>query len=251
MKAIKRAIDGKQCRVNGRVETFSTHPLRKGDKVEIVLAPKTEPFSCPILFEDADLVLFNKPPGRTSESFKGFYLVHRLDKETSGVILLAKNEPMQKMLIALFAKRNVEKEYLAICDGVIKKQSWKMENELGKKTSFQGGGIWGKVSKGEGKKAITHFQTLNVSAKEKASLVLAKPVTGRTHQIRIHLSQSGHPVLGDWLYGKTFQCPLAPSRHMLHAWHLNFIHPVTGKRLEVEAPPLKDFLSIQKKLFGA
>ncbi|NGX38506.1 MAG: Ribosomal large subunit pseudouridine synthase C [Chlamydiae bacterium] len=249
VKAIKRAIDAKQCKINGRVEFFSTHRLRTGDLVEIVLEVAKPNLSAPVLFEDSELILFDKPAGKTSESFEGFFLVHRLDKETSGVILFAKTPEMRDLLISLFSKRKVDKEYLAICDGKMVQEKWVCDDFLGKKAAYQGGSLYGKVPKEKGKRAVTHFELLR--ACETASYVLAKPITGRTHQVRVHLRDRGHPVLGDWQYGKQFKCPLHPKRHLLHARLLFFVHPTTGKKLEIRAPLSKDFLEAQKMLFGA
>jgi len=249
VKAIKRAIDGKKCKINGRVEWFSTHPVKKGDHIEISLETKKEHFPITTLYEDEEIIIYNKPPGKVSESFEGLYLVHRLDKDTSGVIILAKTEEMQEKFFHLFKERKVEKEYLAICDGKILQEKWKSDNYLGKKASYQGGALFGKVAKERGKRAITLFTCLKKG--EKASLVLAQPITGRTHQIRVHLKEKGHPVLGDWQYARHFTCPVQPSRHMLHAKSIRFIHPTTGEKIEIEAPLHLDFLETKKNLFSA
>jgi RluA family pseudouridine synthase len=201
------------------------------------------------LYEDEELIFINKPPGRVSESFEEYFLVHRLDKETSGVLLLAKSPSMQKELEALFFEKGVEKEYLAICDKEVSLESWKVDNFLGKKVSYDGGVLFGSTSKEKGNKAVTFFE--KVKSTPNASLILAKPVTGRTHQIRVHLKEKGHPILGDWQYEKKFQCPLHPPRLMLHALKLAFIHPRTKEKLSVTAPLFDDFLEVQKSLFGA
>ena len=242
VKAIKRAIEAKQCKINGRVETFSTHRVKEGDQIEIRLEVTKLQYSIDVLFEDEHLILLNKPPGKTSESFSEYLLVHRLDKDTSGVMLFAKTIDMQNVLIDLFRQKKVEKSYLAICDGKIEKEEWIVDNFLEKKASYQGGSLYGKASKKKGKRAITHFRLLESS--ENAALVLATPITGRTHQVRVHLQQSGHPVLGDFQYGKHFKCPIQPPRQMLHSQEIAF------NDIRCTAPPLKDFLHVQKTLFG-
>ena len=122
VKALKRTIDGKGCRVNGRVETFSTHPLRVGDKIEVVFGTALEQLPIIKLYEDDTLIICNKPAGVVSENKAlGGNLVHRLDKETSGVIVLAKTKPMQERMKDLFFKREVEKVYLAIFDDTFRK----------------------------------------------------------------------------------------------------------------------------------
>ncbi|NGX60169.1 MAG: Ribosomal large subunit pseudouridine synthase C [Chlamydiae bacterium] len=249
VKAVKRAIEAKQCKINGRVETFSTHPVKKGDWVEIHLQLPKKEHAIQLLFQDDDLILVNKPPGKTSESFTEYFLVHRLDKDTSGVILFAKTKKMQHALIDLFRQRKVQKSYLAICDGKIKEKRWVVDNYLEKKVAYQGGSLYGKAPTGKGKRAVTHFHLLQ--ACEIASLVCAEPITGRTHQVRVHLKGRGHPVLGDIQYARHFTCPIHAPRQMLHSHEIRFVHPHTHEEVHCTADPLNDFLQMQKKLFGA
>lgn len=247
VKAIKRAIDNKRCVVDGRVEWFSTYRVREGERISIDLDGDQPHFALSCLYEDEFCIAFNKPPGRVSESLP-YLLVHRLDKETSGVLLLAKTRQAQKALTDLFRKRQVAKEYLAICDGKITLDRWRVDNYLGKKASYQGGALYGRVpTKEKGKRAITTFETLKRG--KTATLVLARPQTGRTHQIRVHLRQGGHPILGDWQYSRSFRCPLRPKRQMLHAWRLVLDHPLSGRSVRIEAPLLEDFSHVQKSLF--
>lgn len=246
VKAIKRAIDHKQCTINGRVELFSTHRVRSGDQVEITLdLPRLE--KAQVLFEDEHLIAFNKPPGKTSESFSPYLLVHRLDKDTSGVLLLAKTSEAQEAITDLFRQRKMDKAYLAICDGTPEHDEWKIDNYLAAKVRYQGGALYGKSTKEKGKRAITQFKVLK--RESGATLILVKPLTGRTHQIRVHLKEFGYPVLGDFQYAKNFTCSCKPRRQMLHALRLSFIHPYSGKKMIIEAPLLKDFLQVQKSLF--
>ncbi|MDN3506215.1 MAG: RluA family pseudouridine synthase [Simkaniaceae bacterium] len=247
VKAIKRAIEKGDCTINGRVETFSTHRVKEGDEIALVFEEKTEAFPLETLFEDEHLILYNKPPKKASEELCEHFLVHRLDKDTSGVILFAKTKKMQDLLTDLFRKREVEKIYLAICDGKVEKGEWTVDNFLERKASYQGGALYGAAKKG--KHAVTHFTVLKTS--DTASLVEAKPHTGRTHQIRVHLKEEKHPVLGDYQYGKHFTCKEKVPRQMLHAREIAFVHPITGEEMRISAPLLSDFLAAEKKLFSA
>lgn len=248
-KAIKRAIDHKLCKVNGEVEWFSTRKLSPGDVIRIDLVLPAIPKLAAPIYEDEEYLIVNKPPGMVTESFAPLLLVHRLDKDTSGLLILAKTREAQEAMNPLFADRGVKKEYLAIVDGEVEKESWTVDNYLEKKASFSGGGIWGIASKGQGKRAITEFTLLEKGSE--ASLILARPITGRTHQIRIHLQGSLHPVLGDGIYGRRVTCSYVPKRHLLHAWKISFVHPLKKKELALEAPLSPDFIEAKKVLFTA
>ncbi len=261
VKAIKRAIDGKLCSVNGRIETFSTHPLRKGDRVRFDFSglsgpAKTAKVEPAILYEDEVFLICNKPAGMVCENrvfnqvlprYLGkLLLVHRLDKETSGALILAKEPAILKKMISLFKEHQVSKLYLALVDRKLKKEKGKVENYLGKKGSYQGQTIYGPVDPKKGQHAVTLWKCLK-SAKT-ASLLLAEPVTGRTHQLRVHFSLIGHPILGDAQYGKTFTCQLHPKRHLLHAYSIRFIHPLNKKEIEAIAPIPSDFQEVLSDL---
>ncbi len=262
MKAIKRAIDNKRCKVNGKVERFSTRILHPGDRIEIDLSElddlkKLAPSSCTTLYEDEELIAVDKPANLVSENaalnalfpaYKGkLELIHRLDKETTGVLLLAKSAKMKNEMVDLFRQKMIEKRYLAIVDGRVEKREGKIESFLVKKHHYQGQTIWGSSKKGrEIEKAITLWKC--EKSTEQASLVSCMPITGRTHQLRVHLSEMGHPILGDFQYGKTFTCPVSPKRQMLHASYLAFIHPIHQKEIEIKAPLPQDFLQTAKKL---
>ena len=262
VKALKRAIDSKLCTVNNRIETFSSFILKENDIValnkiafedrEAVLRTKI-----PILYEDKELLIINKPPGLVSDihliqkalsNFKGnLSLVHRLDKETSGVLILAKTAQAKEKMILLFKKHEVRKLYLAIVDGALEKNEGKIDNFLGKKHSYQGQTIYGFVDEKKGQRAITFWKCLSRS--KTASVVYCEPYTGRTHQLRAHLSGIGHPILGDVQYGKKFACLFKPVRNLLHAYIIVFKQPTTGKELKVTAPipvDFKDALDILK-----
>ncbi len=229
VKGLKRAIDTKGCRINGRLETISTRLLKKGDRIELELAEKIEkPL---LLFEDEEICIYNKPPHLASEDVGG-KLVHRLDKETSGALIVAKTEAARKKMVDLFLKRAVKKQYLAIVDGIVLKKEGKIVSTLVEKRT-PSGQIYSHSARG-GKEAITHWRCLGTG--EKASLILCEPITGRTHQIRVHMKEMGHPILGDMHYAKKLVSKLPARRHLLHAWKIAF------EEIEAVAPLPEDFL---------
>ncbi|HNA62140.1 MAG TPA: pseudouridine synthase, partial [Rhabdochlamydiaceae bacterium] len=131
VKALKRSVESKRCKINGKVETFSTYILKEGDVIDIEWGDTVTKFRPILLWEDEDLAAFDKPPGIVSDpkNFRG-KLIHRLDKETSGVILVAKNSPMFEQMVKLFKKKEIEKEYLAIVDGVVKEKAKTISSKL-------------------------------------------------------------------------------------------------------------------------
>lgn len=253
VKAIKRAIDGKLCTVNNRIQNFSSFLLKEGDCVVL----NKEAFatvkigscvSIPILYEDTELLIINKPAGVISDArslklsfphLERLELVHRLDKETSGVLILAKTPAIKKQLIHLFKERQVHKLYLALVDGLVEKEEGKIDNYLGEKHSYQGQTIYGAASREKGERSITYWKTLKRG--KTATVLCCEPYTGRTHQLRAHLSGMGHPILGDVQYAKQFTCPLKPQRNLLHAYRIGFIHPLTKEKIQAIAPIPSDF----------
>ncbi len=239
VKGLKRAVESKGCKINGRVETFSTRVLAAGDVVQLEIAPKEKRAHLEFLYEDKDLIICNKPVGVVCEQ-KNFpaKLVHRLDKETSGVLILAKREEVYKKMVTLFSEKKVKKQYLALVDGEVGKKEGKIENRLAKQHAYQGQTIYGSAKQGES--AITLWKCLGKG--KHVSLLLCEPITGRTHQLRVHFKEMGHPILGDYQYGKIFKSQLHPKRHLLHALKISFPHPQTHKPVEVVAPLAEDFL---------
>ena len=240
VKALKRSIEGKSCRINGKVETFSTHILKEGDTVEIEIdrdAPSQ--FKPLLLWEDDVLAAYDKPAGVVCEpkAFPG-KLIHRLDKETSGVVLVAKNEKTLEQMIELFRKKKVQKEYLALVDGLVRDKKKTITSKLAARHHFQGQTLY--RSSPTGQEAITEWELVGVGTK--SSLLLCKPITGRTHQLRVHLKEAGHPIVGDYQYTKIFQCPFQAKRHLLHAYKIRFPHPVTNEEIEIIAQLPTDFI---------
>jgi 23S rRNA pseudouridine1911/1915/1917 synthase len=197
-----------------------------------------------ILYEDESLLFINKPAGlvvqqRMFEPDEPFlhdlvqrhtspaYLMQRLDRGTSGVIFFSKQSQLNVRLTRQFEKKRIRKTYLALCEG-----------ELGEGQTIDApiariGPIKFAVRDG-GKRAVTHLRPITYS--EDGSLVEITLETGRTHQIRVHLSAIGHPLAGDWLYGER-----NAVRPMLHAAELEMMHPLTNQPLRVAAPLPDDF----------
>ncbi|MEW5735003.1 MAG: RluA family pseudouridine synthase [Thermodesulfobacteriota bacterium] len=263
-------------RVNGtpRKPSFA---VRDGDLVTVDLpAPEPVPLAPEdlplfILYEDSDLVVVNKPPGMVVHPAPGRFsgtlvnallfhvkdlggiggelrpgIVHRLDKDTSGALVAAKNDRALASLSAQFAARSVEKIYWAICFGIPEKRSGVITLAIGRNTRDRK-----KMQanpEGRSRDAVTEYEL--AEAFRDAALLSLRIRTGRTHQIRVHLSALGHPVVGDTAYagrrraGKlpasvAGKAPL-PERQMLHAARLGFTHPRTGERLSFSAPLFPD-----------
>lgn len=158
-------------------------------------------------------------------------LHHRLDMETSGLILFALDREVNRALGAAFQKRRIRKEYLAWIEGVPGKEEWTEDRDIGKKA-----GKYTAMPKGRGIEAVTSFRVLHREADR--ALVLAVPHTGRTHQIRIHLAAGGHPVIGDRAYGAK-----PAGRLFLHALRLTLKHPAGAEVVVLEAPLSADWPS--------
>jgi len=235
---------------------------KKGDEIEVFfqLTPEIslEPEDIPldILYEDEHIIAVNKPvgmvvhpaPGHHSGTFVNALLshcknliltddvlrpgiVHRLDKNTSGILLAAKTNRAHQKLISLFCDRKIEKHYLAICIGKFPDNK-RLNAPLGRHPTRRKEMT---VLEDKGKEAITQFQTLAFN--DKLSLVLVKPITGRTHQIRVHLKHLKSPILGDETYGNSkINNFYNIQRQLLHAHRLKFIHPISNVSMNLIAP---------------
>ena len=165
-------------------------------------------------------------------------IVHRIDKDTSGLIIVALTEEARLKLTAAFAERRVWKEYLALASGSLP-ESGAVDSPIGRDPLHRVRMAVTPVSQG-GREAHTRFSKLWEAPEGRASLLRVHILTGRTHQIRVHLASLGHPLLGDAAYAPGPISRMAP-RQMLHAWHIAFRHPLTGKRLAFSCPPPDDF----------
>lgn len=254
-KGIKRALESRACLVNGQVERFGTRSLKKGDK--IVFSPgfsagrvaKEAPLK---LYEDACLLAIDKPPYLVSEDkmiqtlFPEYnnhlWLAHRLDKETSGVLLLVKSLEMRDRFRGLFADQYVGKTYLARVHGKFLRKEGVVESLLQAKGYFAGQTIYRSVPSVTGPLAITHWKVLEESRGH--TLVECRPLTGKTHQIRVHMSSIGHPLLGDVQYGLKQQT-IGVTRTLLHSSMLKFRHPITKEYMEIHSSIPSDFTEIR------
>lgn len=242
-KQIKQAIDQGACKINGKTEKFSSALIGYGDKIDFERSGISGGEGI-ILYEDEAVLVYNKPANMTSETLEkklGFRLVHRLDKDTTGALILAKNNNFYQTMVQQFRDRQVHKTYIALVDGIPKHKTGKIENHLGKLKSWQGQSLWGPVSPKEGEYALTEWKCLRTGPD--CALLECNPVTGRTHQIRAHLAGIGHPILGDKQYGERFRCAYPAPRTLLHAAKVEFLN------LEIEAPLPEDFNQAVKTLW--
>ena len=246
-RSLKRALESNACRVNGRIERFASVQLEKGDWIELASLETgvKEMVSYPVLYEDEELFVLNKPVGAvcTDAAFqqtlgRRVYLAHRLDKDTTGVLLFGKSQAVAKELQELFEKREMDKEYLAIVDGVPTVRSGEIKSRFVKKGNFEGQTIWGSNPAGVGLYAETGWE-LGSSLGNHAALLRCFPRTGRTHQIRVHLAEMGHPILIDRQYASRFRSAIVASRPLLHASRLQLTW--RGKLLVFTAELPKEF----------
>ncbi len=243
-KKVRRLLEQNCCKINAKIERFGSVWIEKGSVVEFVLREE-KALSWDVLFENEFLQIVDKPcnwvcsaPNCEKTFGRKFFLVHRLDKDTTGALLMAKSIPVRDELMALFAGREIEKEYLALVDGVVAKDRGVIDNFLSKKGSFQGQTIYGSAAKGD--RAITHWEVVKRGSHE--TLVRCYPLTGRTHQIRVHMAEMGHPILIDRQYAKHFRSKIFASRPLLHAHRLKFVY--RGVMVDVISPVPKDLQTL-------
>lgn len=252
VKSLRRALEANLCRVNGKIERFASSKLEPGDKVEfsylwekMAAQPLPKPKKdISVVFEDEHIKIVDKPAGWVcqDESVRrtfgsNHFLIHRLDKDTSGLLLLAKAPLVKQEFIKLFQEKAVAKVYLALADGVFAEETAKKENYFLKRGLFEGQTIWGSHPS-RGLYACTYFRTL--ARGQQATLFACQPITGRTHQIRVHLAELGHPILIDRQYADRFRSREFFQRTLLHASRLQFVHPMTGEPIDLRAPVPED-----------
>jgi len=264
-KQIKRMIDSGYCSLNGRPERFASRLIGHKDVIELKDLPKVPKSEIPnneiesrILYTDEDLIAYNKPAGITSDNktlldslskqFGEVILLHRLDKDTTGVLLFARSKAVAGVIESQFRKRSVKKTYLAIVQGVPSQSSGIIDNFLGKLHVFHGQTVWGEVSKEKGLHARTSWKVQKKG--NKTALLECHPETGRTHQIRVHLSGIGYPILGDHQYGASLSASYRPERILLHAAEIVLNHPKTNQSLLIKSPAPPDFIQTAEQLWG-
>jgi 23S rRNA pseudouridine1911/1915/1917 synthase len=270
---IQRLIEQGHIRVNGRTVKPTHHPVA-GDVVEVhwpdARPAEAQPEEIPldILFEDKDLLVLNKPPGLVVHPAAGHEehtlvnallhhcagglsgiggvarpgIVHRLDKETSGCLVVAKNDVTHVALAEQFAGRTAEKTYHAIVCGEVPREQGEIRAAIARHPSHRKRMA---VTDGQGREAWTSYRVLE--RLRGATLLEALLHTGRTHQIRVHFQHLGFPVAGDATYGSRQNARLIEAtgytapRQMLHAYKLGFTHPRKKQKMTFEAPRPEDF----------
>lgn len=258
---------------NGKPSKASTK-IKTGDRIELFekepepLAVKGEEIPLEIVYEDDDLMVINKPrgmvvhpaPGHTSgtlvnavlshageslSSINGVLrpgIVHRIDKDTSGLILVCKNDFSHKALAKQLEEHSITRRYHAICSGRLKEEQGTVSAPIGRDEKNRKQQA---INYKHGKEAITHYRLLENL--QNASLLECRLKTGRTHQIRVHMKSIGHPLLGDPLYGPKKNL-YAIKGQALHAMVLGFVHPRSEEYMEFSADYPEDFQKLLNKL---
>ncbi|OGW88646.1 MAG: hypothetical protein A3A73_02875 [Omnitrophica bacterium RIFCSPLOWO2_01_FULL_50_24] len=258
---LKKLIAEGSVTINAKTVKPHAH-VEAGDRIKIRYSEdpeethRGEPIPFEVAYEDADVIVVNKPAGLVVHPASGNLagtlvnalihytsalsqgsgpgrpgIVHRIDKDTSGLVVVAKNDRAHRILARQFERHEVEKCYWAVVKGVVQHDEMRSSEPLGRSPLNRKRVV---VSHDSGKPSLTDFRVLKRF--KTATLLEARPKTGKTHQIRVHLERLGYPVLGDLVYG--VQSPHI-SRQALHAKELGFRHPTTGERLlfRSELPP--------------
>ena len=270
---VQKLIEQKNIKVNGK-DTKHSYKLKLNDEIEITIPQakeidlKAQDIPLNVIYEDNDIIVINKPKGMVvhpangnpdgtlvnavmnlcKDSLSGIGgeirpgIVHRLDKDTSGAIIVAKNDKAHIALSEQLKNHEVKKTYIALVRGIIKENEATINMPIARSKKDR---KKMDVDK-DGKEAITHFKVLG-RYKNKYTLLQINLETGRTHQIRVHLSHIGYPIIGDEVYsnGKN---EWNVSGQCLHAWKLEFKHPITGKEIGLEAEIPEYFKKIIKEL---
>jgi len=289
---LKKIIELKQVKINNLVISSPSKKLKEKDTVEINLTLKREEKILPanikldIVYEDKDILVLNKPAGMVVHPGAGNYnntmvnaliykykkklsdingdtrpgIVHRIDKETSGLLVVAKNNNAHSNLGQQFSNHSIKRKYHALCWGVLRPLNAKIETLIGRSRKNR---QLMSVTEISGKKAITNYKTLKVfEIKDvpKISFIECELETGRTHQIRVHMAYKGCSLLGDQQYGKKnlkfkkinedFEKKLKIlNRQALHAKSLGFTHPITKRKLSFDSKLPQDFKKILDLLY--
>ena len=263
---VQNLIKENNIKVNNE-KTKVAYKIEPNDSVRVYIPEvvekdiEAEDIKLDIVYQDGDIAIINKYSGMVVHPAHGHYsgtlvnailfqikdlsgingemrpgIVHRLDKDTSGLIIVAKNDKAHTKLTEMFKNKEIKKTYLAIVKGKVSKETGRIETNIGrdekdrKKMS---------VSRDEkkGKLAITTYKVID--SNERYSLLDVNIETGRTHQIRVHMKHTGYPILGDIVYGRPDNKIM---RQMLHAYKLEFKHPITSEEMVLEAQLPKDFV---------
>ncbi|MBI5393696.1 MAG: RluA family pseudouridine synthase [Verrucomicrobia bacterium] len=273
---LQKLIRDGHVRIGGS-EVKASHAIRVGEIVEVVIPPPEPSTVAPeaipleVLFEDDDLIVVNKPPGLVVHPSAGHAehtlvnallhhcrgrlsgiggverpgIVHRLDLDTSGCLVVAKTDAAHRALSQQFKSHEVEKYYLALVWGLPRMQRGRIEGAIGRNPHHRQKMA---VLVEGGRESITEFEIMEHFGG--CTLVRCQLHTGRTHQIRVHLASIGNPIVGDTVYGRMRRHPIASkaTRQMLHAERLAFEHPRSGKWLEFVAPLPQDMRELIHEL---
>lgn len=269
---VKKLIEEGNISVNGKTQKVS-YKVQENDEINVnvpeakQLDLKAQDIPVEVVYEDKDIIVVNKPKGLVVHPANGNWdgtlvnaimaickdslsgiggeirpgIVHRLDKDTSGLLIIAKNDEAHLNMSNQIKERQVKKIYYALVRGVVSENEATINMPIGRSTKDRKKMAVDK----NGKEAITHFRVLERF--NKYTLLEVKIDTGRTHQIRVHLSEIGHPVVGDEVYsnGKN---EFGVKGQLLHAKSLDFKHPVTGKAMHLESELPEEFLNVLKQL---
>lgn len=260
--ALKSMLSQQQVCVNGKVVTQFNHPLQTGDSVtlntgKIVYELKSSRLK--VVFEDDDLIIIDKREGlltvatdthknettaftivsnyvKKKNPHNRLFVVHRIDRETSGLLMFAKSREVQLALQDNWHENVTERVYMAVVEGVPAKQEDTIVSYLRESKAFK---IHSSHNADDGKEAVTHYRVVRKS--DKYALLKVELETGRKNQIRVHMQEIGHPIIGDKKYGAG---PSPIGRVALHARSLGFIHPVTKEPMHFETPIPKKFSAL-------
>ncbi len=257
-------VEGKKVKASYRIKEGQEISIEIPPPEPIKLVPQKIPLN--IIFEDSWLLVINKQPDLVVHPAVGhpdgtlvnalLYhcqdlggiggrlrpgIVHRLDRDTSGVMVVSKTDKIHSELVKAFKEREIEKTYLAIVSGGISRLEGWIDSPIGRHPQQRKKMAAGVVG---GREAQTYFRVLGRA--ENCSLLELQPRTGRTHQLRVHLASINHPILGDRVYGGKNVIAAAP-RQMLHSFKLKFFHPSLEKEMTFSARPWEDFLEVARE----
>lgn len=272
---IKILIDDNKVLVNNKSQK-SGYKIKLNDSIDVTLEEKknedivAQDIPLEILYEDDDIIIVNKPKGMVVHPANGNYtgtmvnslmhshqgklssingvirpgIVHRIDKDTSGILVVAKNDNAHKKLAAQFKVHSIKRKYIALVKGIIKEDSLTIDMPIGRSIKDRKKMA---VTNKNSRSAVTHIAILKRFYSSNVTLVEAQLETGRTHQIRVHMAYIHHPLVGDEIYGKKDN-KFKVQGQMLHAKYLGFVHPSTGKFVEFEKDVPEYFKEILKSL---
>lgn len=271
---IQKLIGDGQIKVNGEISTSKKRLVLKDDMIEVnipdpeLLKIVAEDIPLDILYEDDDLIIVNKPQGMVVHPAPGNYsgtlvnalmytaerlssingvirpgIVHRIDKDTSGLLMVAKNDKAHEWLAKQLKEKTTIREYMAIVNGVISKEGGTIDQPLARHTQDRK-----KIAiSRDGRHAVTHYEV--VERYKYHTLIRVKLETGRTHQIRVHMASIGYPILGDPIYGVKSE-RVKHEGQALHAQKIGFIHPTTHELMVFESELPDYFMTLIKKCSG-